>query len=355
MLLLILGTLAAGIIILSWLLVRISRHSSEYQRDMQAVRHFLHNLQQCGSPASAYHMLFTYLQKLGCIADMVLYYQEPMGGTGVWKYVSTQDDGANTQPLPTPACFLPPNPGCGGAEHPIPLSCPQRTTHHPCTCFSILHDAHTQSLLQVLRTKPGYSASYVNHKVQWHIELIRPILSSKMTVAQLSHEASTDKLTKLYNRHFLDKYLAAQLDASQQLKHPLSILLIDLDYFKAINDTHGHTAGDYVLMQFAHCILSCIRKTDIAARFGGEEFMVVLPHTDTGTAAIIAERIQLLLQEQESNIAEGITVPTVTCSIGIATCPEHGETQASLILSADAALYEAKRAGRNCIRIYSQP
>lgn len=164
----------------------------------------------------------------------------------------------------------------------------------------------------------------------------------------LSELAATDALTGLANRRTLDERLRLEWDRAQRSAEPLTLLMIDVDHFKAFNDRHGHHGGDEALRTVAHVIDNNIRRpADLAARFGGEEFAVVLPHTDAKGAGVIAEHIRSSV-EHLPRVA-GAERP-VTVSIGMSTWDKRSRTSLeAVLLSADQALYEAKHRGRNRI------
>jgi len=158
----------------------------------------------------------------------------------------------------------------------------------------------------------------------------------------------TDALTGMHNRRYLEKRLDEEIARSRRYQQPLSCLFIDADHFKRINDLYGHSAGDLVLQEIALRILECLRASDVATRFGGEEFALLLPQTDTNEAFKIAERIRLRIAEHPVTLESGKEL-SVTLSLGIssldlATPKDPGK---QLLADADAALYEAKRQGRN--------
>ena len=165
---------------------------------------------------------------------------------------------------------------------------------------------------------------------------------------QMSIEmAITDPLTGLYNRRYMESHLATQIEQSASRGKPLTALVIDIDYFKAINDTHGHDAGDDVLREFATRIRKSIRGIDLACRYGGEEFVVVMPETDMAVGTIVAERLRRRIASERFSIQQGGASIEVTISIGIATLDTADDNAASVLKRADQALYRAKRDGRN--------
>lgn len=164
--------------------------------------------------------------------------------------------------------------------------------------------------------------------------------------------AVTDQLTGLYNRRYLASHLTAMFDRAFWTGRPLSIMVLDIDHFKHINDRHGHDAGDKVLQEFAERISASIRGIDLACRYGGEEFLIAMPDTDLAFASVIAERLRQEIAATQFVINGGRDILGVTVSIGIAST-ENGvtdDTAQKLIKRADEALYEAKTSGRNRVQ-----
>jgi two-component system, cell cycle response regulator len=165
---------------------------------------------------------------------------------------------------------------------------------------------------------------------------------------QLSIEmAITDALTGLFNRRYMESHLATLIEQAKSRGKPLTALVLDIDYFKAINDSHGHDAGDDVLREFALRIRRSIRGIDLACRYGGEEFVIVMPETDMAVAAMVAERLRRRIAADPFVIQQGARSIPVTISIGIAGVRGREDTAAALLKRADQALYRAKRDGRN--------
>jgi two-component system, cell cycle response regulator len=165
---------------------------------------------------------------------------------------------------------------------------------------------------------------------------------------QLSIEmAITDGLTGLFNRRYMENHLATLIEQAGARGKPLSLLALDIDYFKSINDTYGHDAGDDVLRDFALRIKRSIRGIDLACRSGGEEFVIVMPETDMAVAATVAERLRRRIAGEPFTINQATRSIPVTLSIGIATVRGRDDNAAILLKRADQALYRAKRDGRN--------
>jgi two-component system cell cycle response regulator len=164
---------------------------------------------------------------------------------------------------------------------------------------------------------------------------------------QMSIEmAITDALTGLYNRRYMESHVGTLVEQATTRGKPLTVLILDIDYFKAINDGWGHDAGDDVLREFALRIRKSIRGIDLACRYGGEEFVVVMPETDMAVATVVAERLRRRIATEAFQIQQGARKIDVTISVGIAALGP-GDNPAAVIKRADQALYRAKRDGRN--------
>lgn len=175
---------------------------------------------------------------------------------------------------------------------------------------------------------------------------VKTMLRLKNLQDQLKAMAITDELTGLYNRRFFQEWLDLEFKRTRRYKTDLSCLMIDIDYFKSVNDTYGHMMGDFVLAEVAGIIKQNTRGTDVAARFGGEEFVLLLPRTDRVLAMGLAERIRASIEAVRLN-NDDITL-TVTVSVGVSCSIQNAlEDKSQLIELADKALYEAKRRGRN--------
>jgi len=170
----------------------------------------------------------------------------------------------------------------------------------------------------------------------------------KALEASLMKLSREDPLTGLYNRRTILDFLEEEIKRGQRYDHPLSFLMMDIDHFKKINDQWGHPAGDEVLKTFATECHSLMRENDKMGRFGGEEFVMVLPETGKQDAVPVAERIKQHTAEMEIKAKCGSVVIPVTVSIGVATA-SGGDDVEALIARADEALYKAKNQGRNCV------
>jgi two-component system cell cycle response regulator len=196
-----------------------------------------------------------------------------------------------------------------------------------------------------LRTFAGQAGVAV-HNVRMHEEAQRLSL--------------TDPLTGLWNYRYLRESLRREVERASRFGRMLTVLVLDLDHFKEVNDTHGHAAGDAVLVEFARRLRAGLREVDLAFRQGGEEFVVLLPETDAYGGAIVAERLGAAIRDMPVPIgrhqleadaqAAALHIP-ISVSIGIAVYPEHGTNAQQVLDAADAALYAAKDAGRDTYRL----
>ncbi len=165
---------------------------------------------------------------------------------------------------------------------------------------------------------------------------------------QYERAAMFDGLTGVHNRRWLDETLHRMVKRHENGGSRLAVSLIDIDHFKSFNDTYGHAAGDHVLTVVAQVLAANLRPTDLVARFGGEEFVIIFPDTDVDEAAIAAERVRKAVGEETMKMPDGTELPAVTISMGVAELTP-GQSVPDLLKAADAAMYEAKDSGRNSV------
>ena len=161
--------------------------------------------------------------------------------------------------------------------------------------------------------------------------------------------AYTDTLTGVYNRRYMNAHLDRKIMEIAETVKPVSVLMFDIDNFKPINDTYGHKAGDEVLSELAKRVSRGVRDIDLLSRYGGEEFVIVMPDADIEVAVAVAERVRALVADQKFAVSSDVGALAVTVSVGVATTRDPTETTESLIGRADKALYRAKGRGRNCV------
>jgi diguanylate cyclase (GGDEF)-like protein len=162
----------------------------------------------------------------------------------------------------------------------------------------------------------------------------------------------TDPLTGLPNRRYLEDRLFEEVERSKRYNTPMSFMIIDVDRFKSYNDQYGHTNADRVLVKTAQLLRGSIRAIDMSARFAGDEFCILLPETELGDAARIAERLRQGICDIEYRTEQGELMEQVTISTGISSFSASRQSPLSIMETADRALYQAKTRGRNCVAVY---
>ena len=178
---------------------------------------------------------------------------------------------------------------------------------------------------------------------------IASALANAVRIAEAERLSQTDDLTKLHNARYLRQFLLNEIRRARRYGSSVAALFLDLDDFKQINDEHGHLVGSHVLMEMAAVILSSIRDTDAVARYGGDEFVIVLPDTGTELAGQVAERIRHRITKHNFTGGRRLQL-SLTASFGVAAFPKHASSPQQLIACADTAMYEAKAANKNCVR-----
>jgi diguanylate cyclase (GGDEF)-like protein/PAS domain S-box-containing protein len=185
-------------------------------------------------------------------------------------------------------------------------------------------------------------------------ETIKLSLSNLKLRDELRQQAIQDPLTGLFNRRYLDETLPRELDRARRLNAPLCVVMLDIDGFKKFNDSFGHGPGDTLLREIANILREHLRKSDISCRYGGDEFVLVMPDSSIADTQERVEQIRILLKGLQKKHLGTQSLNLITLSAGIAHMPEHGTTEKELLRAADEALYSAKNAGRDRIIIYQQ-
>ncbi|SNC61287.1 PAS domain S-box-containing protein/diguanylate cyclase (GGDEF) domain-containing protein [Marinobacter sp. es.048] len=178
--------------------------------------------------------------------------------------------------------------------------------------------------------------------------IILDISDRKLLETELEQMATRDPLTGLLNRREMSRVLDEELQRARRYQRPMAVLWVDFDHFKDVNDTFGHAAGDSVLRSISRLLLGSVRSVDSIGRFGGEEFVIVLPEMDLEEAQDTAERLRRKVAKEPQPLGNGEAVP-LTISVGVAVYPDHGQTASTLCAAADKAMYLAKDRGRNCV------
>jgi len=159
--------------------------------------------------------------------------------------------------------------------------------------------------------------------------------------------AVTDGLTGLHNRRYMDNHFQTLFEKAKANSQPLSAIICDIDHFKLVNDEHGHDVGDEVIREFAERLKKRVRGIDLACRYGGEEFVVIMPDTDIALAEIVAERIRSGVMDHPFIVDKGAKQLSITVSVGVSTLEAGDNSQDRVLKRADIGLYAAKKAGRN--------
>jgi len=183
---------------------------------------------------------------------------------------------------------------------------------------------------------------------------IAAALANSVRIAEAERLSLTDDLTKLHNARYLRQFLVNEIKRARRYKTYVAALFLDLDDFKQVNDLHGHLAGSHALMEVASLILPSVRDTDCVVRYGGDEFVIVLPETGIAEAVQVADRIRVKIEQHRFNGGRRLKL-SLTASFGIAVFPEHALSPQQLIDCADTAMYGAKAADKNCVRVIAGP
>ena len=223
------------------------------------------------------------------------------------------------------------------------LPCPHTEGAHqaPTLCIPLAATGKTIGLLHVAScsvTMHAFAESVAEH--------IGLALSNLMLRSDLRQLSIHDPLTGLYNRRYMEETLETEIRRAERKGHPIGVIMLDIDHFKAFNDGFGHAAGDQMLRSIGTLVLENLRAGDIACRYGGEEMLLILPEASTETAAHRAEELRTRAKALEVRHLDTPLGP-VTVSLGVAAYPAHGRTRDALLAAADASLYRAKEEGRD--------
>jgi diguanylate cyclase (GGDEF)-like protein len=230
-------------------------------------------------------------------------------------------------------------------------TCIKHNKQYICIPFDINEDS---SLIISILTDNNEEISRINThipSIKNYLEAAKPVIESRILMAKLRDTSLRDGMTGLYNRRFLEEFIATIVKQAARENETYSVMMLDVDFFKMVNDTYGHDVGDQVIVELAKVLRESIREADLAIRYGGEEFVIMLHNaTEEGTLAV-ANKIHSAFAELKFNVGNG-EILQKTISIGIAKFPTDGDTLWKCIKYADTALYVAKTTGRNKIVAY---
>ncbi len=221
-------------------------------------------------------------------------------------------------------------------------------------CFPMQTQGETLGLISVRFDHEDMLDYYVKNLIERLGKQIALAIANLKLQDRLRNQSVRDPLTGLFNRRYLEETMDREFSRARRNKQSCSILILDIDHFKKYNDTRGHDAGDALLVKFAHLVRETTRKEDIACRYGGEEFVVVLPNTPLDMAEKVGQKICDATRKMKVTSGKE-SFGSVTVSIGVAAFPSHADTPEDLISAADAALYAAKEGGRDQVRIAELP
>jgi diguanylate cyclase (GGDEF)-like protein len=223
--------------------------------------------------------------------------------------------------------------------------------------FPLRARSHTAGALIALDPVPSSSEPGLPAALQASLRtMLEPpalMLETAMTLRRVEALSVTDDLTGLYNSRYLDQVLRRESKRASRSGRPLSLLFLDLDGFKSVNDTHGHLCGSRALVEAAGVIRRCARETDIPARFGGDEFAVILPDTGSEGAVAVGERVRERICAHHFLRGDGLDIH-LTASVGVATFPDMASSAEELVKAADTAMYRVKDSGKNGVRLAEQ-
>ncbi len=225
---------------------------------------------------------------------------------------------------------------------------------HPAYCIPFTLGGKIQAVVHMLLAPGRDWDEELKQLAQTYVNTAQSSLISLHLLAEAEKTSMTDGLTGLYNRRSLESLMQREVALAERHSHPLSLVMIDMDRFKEVNDNHGHAAGDHMLRSFADCVRMTLRRTDLAFRYGGDEFVIALPQTSVAQAQQVVAKLRQAFGSVDFSDAIAKLDHQPTLSIGVVErCAENNVlTLASLLTAADQALYEAKNDNRNCTKVY---
>ncbi len=221
---------------------------------------------------------------------------------------------------------------------------------HYVLCMPMIAQGETLGVLSIATSRPDGFALPERRTIQTITEQLSLAFANLLLQDTLRHQSLRDALTGLFNRRYLEDALAREIGRARRNTIPLSVIMLDVDHFKRFNDTNGHDGGDALLAEFGQTLARFVRGEDIACRYGGEEFAIILPGADLAAAAQRAEELRAAIKRMTVRL-RGATLAQVTASLGVAGLHEHGKTGPDVMKAADEALYDAKKAGRDRVAI----
>jgi diguanylate cyclase (GGDEF)-like protein len=332
---------------------------SQLNRETRLLSELNEWLQSCNSLGELYDMVAQFLSRLlpGCAGSLYIYAnsRDVLEGAKSWN-------GGSVQPSMHPE-------DCWGLRRGHVYSFGEREIDFPCghvgsakvehyCCIPVLAHGETIGLLH-LEFRAGKDGSFREKEVGEQrrlglicAEQISLAIANVKLRDQLRDQSIRDPLTGLFNRRYMLETCRREFSRAARGKQPVAMLSIDVDFFKKFNDNHGHDAGDTVLREVGNCLEAVFRNEDVACRFGGEEFVVVLPGASLEIGARRAEELRAKIEALSVRYLDQ-NLPKITISVGVAAFPEAGDNPQNVLKAADDALYRAKEAGRNRVEFAS--
>jgi diguanylate cyclase (GGDEF)-like protein len=228
---------------------------------------------------------------------------------------------------------------------------------HPAYCIPFTIGRKVQAIAHMLLPPSEEWTEERRQVAQTYVNTAHSALTSLYLLNEAEKQSMTDGLTGLFNRRSMDQLLQREVALAERYNHPMSLVMIDLDHFKEVNDTHGHAAGDHMLKAFADCVRITLRKTDLAFRYGGDEFVIALPQTPLAQAQQVVQKLRSAFLSVDFSHAITHLDKNPTLSIGVAERNKAANilSLANLLSAADQALYSAKNSNRNCVKVFEPP
>ncbi|MBI4481724.1 MAG: GGDEF domain-containing protein [Acidobacteria bacterium] len=229
----------------------------------------------------------------------------------------------------------------------------KKLTIHSILCFPLTEKEKRVGVIEVLNKDQGNGFTEEDQKL---MELmIRPVtaaIENAVRFEKTEQLSLTDDLTGLYNYRYLKQFLSIEIKRCLRYKKDVSLLFIDIDRFKTVNDTFGHLVGSATLAEVGHIFKRTVRETDVVIRYGGDEYVIILPETSLNGSVVMAERLRKKIENHQFAVGQENSFK-LTISLGVASCPKHSLSAEGLIQKADAAMYLAKEISRNRIKVAS--
>ncbi|WP_448584031.1 diguanylate cyclase [Thermocrinis sp.] len=328
--------------------IKLEEELRDKVEKLETIHDFLLNLNRCSSEGEAYNLLAHTLRSNLKVDLIVIYRINPSLNKvqnklvyGYGNYLEClEEEPLYCKVFNSPQPFL--------VKNPLSYSCPLfRSEFGSYMCLPVVSSGRTIAILSLISYTEDF---FTEEKIKYVWDLISvfsPFVSN-LRLLEINKELSIrDPLTGLYNRRFAMEFLSKELERSKRYGKPMSIVMADLDDFKKINDTYGHAVGDICLKTFANMLSKHLRSADVAVRWGGEEFLIVLPETPKELAKEVIERIRKALKLESMSVSSACVI--LTASWGVASYPEDGEDLDKLLKKADDRCYLAKRGGKDTI------